>query len=106
MDIGSGSIRLAALARRPGGREGTHRPRLSRVARRREPGNPCEDLLEQRLRHRHLRHLESHVPGVPDDPRPGLDEFLAQCRQRPVLHAPREHQSAQEVGKVVGQTDI
>ncbi|MCH2482020.1 MAG: hypothetical protein MK323_07570 [Gammaproteobacteria bacterium] len=53
------------MARRPGG-EGTHRPRLSRVARRREPGNLCENLLEQRLRHRHLRHLESHVPGVPD----------------------------------------
>ena len=31
--------------------------------------------------------------------------LLAQCRQRPVLYPPREHQSAQEVGKVVGQRE-
>jgi hypothetical protein len=41
-----------------------------------------EDCGEQRPRHRHLGELKDHVAAMADDPRPDLDQPLAQRRQR------------------------
>jgi hypothetical protein len=51
-----------------------------------EPVDPAQDLDEQGARHCHLGQLEHDVATMAHDPGADLDQLLAQCSQRPVLH--------------------
>jgi len=50
-----------------------------------KPLDSLNDRCKQVTRHSRLRHLKSHVPGMPDDLRSDLDQLLPQFGQRPVL---------------------
>ena len=56
-----------------------------------------------RLWHSHFGHLKYHVPRMPDHLGSDLDQFLTQRSQRPLLHRLGQHQTPQEVTKVVSQ---
>jgi len=57
-------------------------------------GDCREDLLEQRTRHHHLRHLEGDRSTVPDDLRADLDQPVPQRGQRPMLDLLGQRQGA------------
>src|SRR5271157_6219525 len=68
-----------------------------------QPVDCNQDGLKQPPGHSHLRELEGDPPGVANDFRPDLDQFLPSRRQGPAPDFPREDQLPEEVPEVVRQ---
>jgi len=70
-----------------------------------------ENLAKQRPCQVTFRELQGEIPGVPDQPPARLEQPLLKAREGPLLDGDGEHQSPQQVAKVVGddaeqQTDL
>src|SRR5208282_4676415 len=70
-----------------------------------QPVDCNQDGLKQPPGHSHLRELEGDPPGVANDFRPDLDQFLPSRCQGPALDLSRQDQLSKEVPKVVGQDE-
>src|SRR3954471_144000 len=81
----------------PTGSTSRHRPWPQAV-------DHLQNAAEQITRQRHLGHLEHRVAGVSDHLRANLHNLLAKRGQRPAFDLVWQHQRAEEVGQVVGQS--
>ena len=67
-----------------------------------QPVDPAQDLGKQGSWDGDLRHRESYLAAVADHVRAGLDQHLAQRRQRPVLRLIRQGRRPHEIAQIVG----